>query len=88
MKHPRPQVVDVEGCEAPILRAFDLARWAPKLVIVEIQELQARYRDSAKTQAEAAELFAKFAASGYAILYKDVVNTIFIHKACKCVGGA
>ena len=81
-------MIDVEGCEAPILRAFDLKRWAPKLVFVEIQELQARYQGSARAQADAAEIFAKLAGAGYAILYKDVVNTIFIHKDCKCVGGA
>ena len=36
---------------------------------------------------DAAAIFEKFARAGYAILYKDVVNTIFIHKACRCVGG-
>ncbi len=65
-----------------------MARWAPKLVIVEIQELQARYQKCERTQAAAKELFVKFFSSGYAILYKDVVNTIFIHKDCKCEGGA
>lgn len=80
--------MDTEGFEWPILRAFDLAAWRPKLVIVEVQELQARYRDNARVQADAAALFAKFAACGYSILYKDVVNTVFIHADAKCVGGA
>jgi len=88
--HPPPpsQVLDVEGFELPILKAFDLARFAPRLVIVEIQELQARYRGNARVQADAAAMFKIFAAAGYAILYKDVVNTIFIHKDTQCVGGA
>jgi hypothetical protein len=81
------QVVDTEGFEWPILKNFDLASWAPKLVIVEVQELQARYRGNARVQADAAALFAKFSASGYSILYKDVVNTVFIHKSIHCVGG-
>ncbi len=35
-------VIDVEGLEWPILRGFTIAKWRPKLVIVEIQEKQAR----------------------------------------------
>lgn len=81
-------MLDVEGFELPVLRGFELSKWAPKLVIVEVQELQARYRDNARVQADAAAIFALFAKAGYAILYKDVVNCIFIHKDTKCVGGA
>ena len=78
----------MEGFELPILRAFDLARYAPRLVIIEVQELQARYRGNARVQADAAAIFKIFAAAGYSILYKDVVNTIFIHESTRCVGGA
>jgi FkbM family methyltransferase len=67
-------VVDTEGFETPILRAFNLKRWAPKLVIVEVQELQARYRHKESVQKDAAELQAMFTAAGYSIVYKDVVN--------------
>lgn len=85
---PPPQVLDVEGFELPILRSFDLAKWAPKVVIIEIQELQARYRLNKRVQDDAAAIFLKFASAGYSILYKDVVNTIFIHKDTHCKGGA
>ena len=85
---PPSQVIDTEGFEWPILSTFPLAHWKPKLVIVEVQELQARYRNNARVQADAAALFAKFAAAGYSILYKDVVNTVFKHESCECVGGA
>ena len=81
-------MIDTEGFETPILRSFDLARWAPKLVIVEVQELQARYRDNARVQKDAAELQAKFAAAGYALVYTDVVNTLYKHPQCHCHGGA
>jgi hypothetical protein len=81
-------VIDVEGHELDVLRGFDLARWAPKLVIIEIQELQRRYRDNKRVQQHAAEMFSLFALAGYSILYKDIVNTIFIHKDVQCLGGA
>jgi hypothetical protein len=92
LKAPPPpiysQVIDTEGFETPILRSFDLALWAPKLVIVEVQELQARYQGNARVQKDAAELQAKFAQAGYSIVYKDVVNTIYKHAATQCVGGS
>lgn len=77
----------MEGFELPVLRGFNLAKLAPKVVIIEVQELQARYRDNARAQSDAAEIFALFAGAGYAILYKDVINTVFVHKGVRCVGG-
>ena len=76
-----------QGMEWTILKPFDIAKYHPKLVIVEIQELQSRYIDNARAQEEAANVYAYFKAAGYSILYKDVVNTVFIHKTCRCVGG-
>lgn len=40
-----------------------------------------------RVQADAASLYAYFAAAGYSIMYKDVVNTVFLHKSVRCVGG-
>ena len=80
-------VVDVEGLELPILRGFSLARFRPKVCIVEIQEMNKRFRANARAQADAAALFAMFAAAGYSILYKDMINTVFVHKSVECVGG-
>ncbi len=80
-------VVDVEGLEWPIFQGFDVAAWRPALVIVEIQEKQARYRDNARAQADAKAIEAYFAAAGYSILYRDVINTVFVHGDVRCVGG-
>ncbi len=49
--------------------------------------MQARYAGSARAQADAAAIFAKFAAAGYGIAYKDVVNTVFVHRSVPMVGG-
>lgn len=81
-------VVDVEGFEWPILRAFNIAKYKPKLAIVEIQSLQARYRSNERVQADAHALDEYFRSNGYHILYRDVVNTVFIHKEVQCQGGA
>jgi hypothetical protein len=80
-------VIDVEGLEWPILQGFALATFRPKLVIVEIQEKQARFIDNARVQRDAAAIEAYFADAGYSIFYRDVVNTIFIAKEVRCRGG-
>lgn len=76
-----------QGMEWPIFRAFRSGHFRPKLVIVEIQQLLRRYVDNPRAQADAAALFKHFSDAGYAILYKDVINTVFVHKDWKCVGG-
>jgi hypothetical protein len=80
-------VVDVEGLELPILRGFDLARYRPKVAIVEIQEMQRRYRKNERVQADARAVFKLFADAGYVILYKDMINTVFVHGSVDCEGG-
>lgn len=40
--------------EWAILRSFDIAKFRPKLVIVEIQELQRRYLDNPRAQVRGA----------------------------------
>ena len=80
-------VIDVEGLELPILRGFDLKRYRPKVCIVEIQEHMRRFRDNARVQADARALFARFAEAGYGVLYRDPINTVFVHADVVCAGG-
>ena len=112
---PTPRPPGSQGMEWPILSAFDIRAWAPKLVICEIQEKQARYRGNARVQADAVALEKYFADAGCegagcgeelhtchprlhypslstplpdSILYRDMVNTVFLHRDVACVGGA
>jgi hypothetical protein len=80
-------VVDVEGFELPILKNFSLALYRPKVAIVEIQEMQKRYKNNERVQQDARALFNLFAEAGYQILYKDMVNTVFVHESVECAGG-
>ena len=61
---PTPRPPGSQGMEWPILSAFDIRAWAPKLVICEIQEKQARYRGNARVQADAVALEKYFADAG------------------------
>jgi hypothetical protein len=79
-------VVDIEGMEWRVLSGFDLAKYRPRMIILEVQEKLQRYRDSATALGEAAALEALLHDAGYSILYRDVINTVFVHRAHRCHG--
>lgn len=79
-------IVDVEGLEWTILQDFDIARWRPRVAIVEIQEKLRRYRDSGRAAADAIHIETWFAQHGYSILYRDAINTVFVHRGHICHG--
>lgn len=67
-------VVDVEGHEPAVFESFDLARWAPRLIIVELLDLHPQYGAGAKG---IAGLRGRILAAGYEHRHVDEVNTIF-----------
>lgn len=85
--HVDVMVLDVEGFEWPIIRGFDLAHFKPKLVIVELQQHLRRFANSPRAQEDALSIEASFARAGYSIMYRDVINTVFIHRDVKVQGG-
>ena len=66
-------VIDVEGAEPAVLSAFDLDRWQPMMVIVELNEESPDKRLSAN----AGEVGLFFASHGYEKIYADHINSIF-----------
>jgi FkbM family methyltransferase len=59
--------IDVEGGELEVLRGFDLARWRPRVVMVEVNS---RFRSSAIRDA--------FTRSGYVYLTSISINDIYV----------
>jgi FkbM family methyltransferase len=66
-------VVDVEGDEADVFASFDLARWRPRLMIVELADM----KPDAPAVAHG-ELRSRILASGYEHLHVDAMNTVFV----------
>lgn len=81
-------IIDVEGLEWSILETFDIDRYRPQVVIIEIQEKLTRYAMNPKVQLDAIRLENYFRLHGYSILYRDIVNTVFVHRGVKCHGEA
>jgi hypothetical protein len=78
--HHRPAA---RRCNSAARRALRPHNWA----CVVPRCAQARYRDNERTQADAAHMETYFREAGYSILYRDVINTVFLDRRVRCVGG-
>ena len=75
--------IDVEGFEFRALSSFDLKKWQPRMVIVELHDNNPNYPHE---WAEAEILSEKFRNAGYRIVYKDFTNTIFLAPNVRPLG--
>jgi len=67
-------VIDVEGAELSVLNGFDISNWNPKMVIIEMCEMN-EHRSLTCDNDKINEYFNN---AGYYKIYKDEINTIFI----------
>ena len=67
--------IDVEGFELNVMRGFSLARWAPRLVIVELHDENDAY---VAVQDQCRAVAAIFAAHQYRVVFKDKTNTVYV----------
>ena len=70
-------VVDVEGLESTVFAGFTLSKWCPKMMIVELEDSHPQFR---ATRFESASLGRSISHSGYVIVYKDAINTVFVRE--------
>jgi len=72
--------VDVEGREADVFEGFSLGEWAPKMLIVELEDEHESFQKYQDHVAVHRELREKIVNTGYVEIYKDHINTIFVHE--------
>jgi len=70
-------VVDVEGFETEVFSGLDLAAWRPALLVVELVEL---HPDLSHGAGKDALLCEAIQASGYRVVFKDQINTVFVRN--------
>jgi len=70
-------VVDVEGYETEVFDGFSIANWRPRMLIVELADT---HPDLAATMSKDAKLSRSITKSGYVIIYKDRINTVFVRN--------
>jgi FkbM family methyltransferase len=83
-------VVDVEGGEPDVFANFDLARWKPKLLIVELEDRHPDFIEKESIREPIVELRKYILKAGYVEVYTDIVNTVFraLPEAANAVGVA
>lgn len=67
--------VDVEGLEWDVFRVFDIRRWSPGMVIVELHDENDDYLD---IRADCASLAEYFWENDYKVVWKDLSNTVYV----------
>lgn len=67
--------VDAEGSEVDVLNGFDIGRWRPLLVIIEAHE-----HAEPTLQGQAKEINDYFAQYGYAKIYSDPINNVYVRQ--------
>lgn len=67
-------VVDVEGFESAVFAGFTLSKWRPKMMIVELADTHQTFTATRTSDAELGRLIES---SGYTIIFKDHINTVF-----------
>lgn len=75
-------VIDVEGYEWEVLQGFDIKKWQPKMVIIELHDSNKNYdiewEDSHK-------IIQYFNENKYRIVFKDLSNTIYVNDNDKSI---
>jgi len=67
--------IDVEGYEWNVLKNFDIQKWAPKCVIIELHDQNDNYLS---IRDECNLIVSYFDKNGYKVIYKDGTNTIYV----------
>ena len=70
-------VIDVEGFEAQVFSGFELPKWRPKMLIVELTDTHPDLRTNANSDAYLGQ---EILSKNYQIVYKDCINTVFVHN--------
>jgi FkbM family methyltransferase len=70
-------VVDVEGGETDVFAGFDLARWKPQMLIVELADVHPDFIAIESIREPNARLRQHILKAGYTEVYVDAINTVF-----------
>lgn len=69
--------IDAEGYEWTILKDFDIKRWQPKMVLVELHDVNPQWDIEWD---ESDKIISYFEENHYRVIYKDLSNTIYLRK--------
>ena len=70
-------VVDVEGLEGKVFSGFSLDLFLPKMIVIELVDTHPHLKATSNSDAVLGQ---QILSAGYEIVYKDVINTVFIRR--------
>jgi len=70
-------VIDVEGYEWSVLSNFDIQKWSPQMVIIELHDQNDNYL---AIREECNNIVRYFDDNNYKVIFKDFTNTIYVPK--------
>jgi FkbM family methyltransferase len=73
-------VVDVEGNENDVFKSFELKEWSPRMIIVELVDNHPDFKNETIINMNCKILRNYINNNGYAEIYSDKINTIFIKQ--------
>lgn len=68
-------IIDVEGSERDVINGFDLKKYMPKMIIIELPDF---HPDIKFGRNEARKIYQLLCDTGYIVIYKDAINTCFL----------
>jgi len=73
-------VIDVEGAEEKVVRGFDIAKWRPKVILIELEDEHPDFRDNIRVVSSVTAIREIIELAGYAILFKDHINSLYVRS--------
>lgn len=67
--------IDVEGGEWDVLRGWDIKKWAPRMVIVELPD---EHPDFLRFSPEYSLIKDYFSRNDYRLIFKDLINSVYV----------
>lgn len=71
-------VIDVEGYEWETIRNFDIKKWSPRMVIIELHDTNPNY---SVLKEECDNIVKYFEENDYKPVYKDTTNTVYVKRS-------
>ena len=72
-------VIDVEGLEWEVLRNWEIEKWKPKVIIIELHDMHPDFQDS-EMQETFKAIITYFETANYRVAWKDTRNTIYVRN--------
>jgi FkbM family methyltransferase len=73
-------VVDVEGAEEKVIDGFDIERWRPKVILIELEDEHPDFRNNARVVQSVVKIRQKIEGAGYSLYFKDQINSLYVRS--------